>query len=355
MAEKDDDKKTEEKLVPVGEGAEEAPAETLDEQIAGDKKKEQQEEASSEEADERVGRGENDEDEDDGPEGETVEEKRARRRLERRSKREKDARLRREVSFLRTRNEQLERQFSSIHARVDQQEQLSIDGRINGLDAQIRQAEQIHAEAVKQGDGTTSAEALKIKDELLEQKRQLADVKKNREQQAKERQTQPTQQRPSVRPEVAKQAQSWMGRNSWFDPALGDETSHLVKVMEDRLSNEGEFDPGSSDYWEELDRRVAERFPDLKVGQGARDDADEEEEEHPRQKQQKQSPQKKTKGGPRFSVGGRERALGKNEVYISAERRKALEDAGAWDDPVLRERYLKAYRAYDEDARNRNN
>ena len=35
------------------------------------------------------------------------------------------------------------------------------------------------------------------------------------------------------------------------------------------------------------------------------------------------------------------------EVHISRERRQAMEDAGLWEDPVLRSKYLKSYAAWD--------
>ena len=35
------------------------------------------------------------------------------------------------------------------------------------------------------------------------------------------------------------------------------------------------------------------------------------------------------------------------EVYISPERKEALIEAGVWDDPVLRAKYVKRYSEYD--------
>jgi hypothetical protein len=37
-------------------------------------------------------------------------------------------------------------------------------------------------------------------------------------------------------------------------------------------------------------------------------------------------------------------------VYISAERKEAMIEAGVWDDPVLRNKYLKSYSDYDKQA-----
>ena len=38
-------------------------------------------------------------------------------------------------------------------------------------------------------------------------------------------------------------------------------------------------------------------------------------------------------------------------VYVTPERRQAMEDAGVWDDPVARNKYLKAYAEYDRNRR----
>jgi hypothetical protein len=40
-----------------------------------------------------------------------------------------------------------------------------------------------------------------------------------------------------------------------------------------------------------------------------------------------------------------------NEVYIDPERKKAMQEAGVWDDPKLRQQMLKRYHQFDRDAR----
>lgn len=342
----------EEKLVVVGEGAEEASEESVDKQLATEKKA-----AGSEEAtDERVGHEE--ETEDDGPEGETVEQKRERRRGERQRRRHRDSMNRKELDFLRKRNESLERRQSELALRQDVQDITTMDSRVNGLDQQIRQAESIHSQAVKAGDGESATEALRIRDDLMSQRNKISDTKDQKTREVKEAASKPaaTSEVPGVSSQVMKQATSWMERNNWFDKTLSDETSHLVKVMEDRLGREGDLNPGQPEYWEELDRRVAERFPNLKKKSMKAKDEDwgDNDDDDDSGKEKINLPPKKKTGGPRLAVGGRERALGKNEVYIDAERRKALEDAGLWDDPDTRQRYLKSYQSYDKSAQTKN-
>jgi hypothetical protein len=46
---------------------------------------------------------------------------------------------------------------------------------------------------------------------------------------------------------------------------------------------------------------------------------------------------------------GREHAPAstRKEIYVSPERKQALIEAGVWDDPVLRMKYVKRYAEYD--------
>ncbi len=89
-------------------------------------------------------------------------------------------------------------------------------------------------------------------------------------------------------------------------------------------------------YWDELRTRSEEALPnrfDSRTGNRGSDNG-----------------QRKWNRGPAFRTGGRERPLKKNEVYISAERKEAMIEAGVWDDPVLRNKYLKSYADYDKQA-----
>lgn len=360
-----EEKKTEteekaEKLVIVGDGADETPEESVEEQL---KKEKKQEAGGEEETDEKVGHSESEEDE-ESPEGETVEEKRERRRQERRNHRAKEERIRREHAYLLRRNEQVEKHLTEMARRLDEQENSGIDNRVGVIDSQIRDAETIHAQAVAEQDGKTATEALKLRDQLREHRQSLLGRKKKADE-TEETETQP----PRIEPEIAREGRAWYDRNkSWFKPDLSDENSHLAKVVEDRMANEGSYDPRTPEYWQELDRRLEARGlrPKQKKGNGKvneRDDVDwgdndEDEEgseesrsESPRREARRTDPppKKKSNGGPRFSVGGRERPLGKNEVFIDSERRKALEEAGLWEDEKTRSRYLKSYQSYDKE------
>lgn len=347
MGKKDDsrdkqDEPEEELLTPVGPGAE-RPSSREDEEEpvrdASDEADEDPEEGDSE----RVGHV--DEEAQD-------EHRHEKRRDQRRKRKERLKRDQTELRFLRTRNEQLERRFSEQDGRITQSEVAAIDGRIAQLEDQIRQAEDIHATALEKGSGTDAVEALKLRDQFRDALGELKGARQNTLTQAQQRQ----RAQPTVDPAIQERAQQWASENSdWFDPRMSDEVSVVAYAIEQSLFREGRIDPRSDAYYKELDRRLKKRLPDVfnddEESEEDRDSgSDSRSDREPRKNGSNRRPT-----GPTFRTGGRERPLRKGEVYVDADRRKAMEEMGVWEDEVLRERYLKSFQRYDrEQGRKRN-
>ena len=321
-----DDKKDE--LVVVGPAGEE---EEIHDSLETGETGQETEDSTDRDADERVSHS----DDSDDPDREAI---RERRRNEKQRKKENRQRERVELNFLRQRNEAVERELSQIRARQDQGETLGIDQRIGTLDDQIRQAEEVHALAVTKGDGAAASEALRLRDEFRDGRQQLVGLKNQKAHEVRTRQQQPNQPDPAI---VAR-ANEWMSDNSWFDPQLRDEDSAIARMVEDRLYNEGRLDPTSDEYWEEYNKRLKKRLPERfkSVNQNGRDEEDEDGDE---------PDTRRRSTGPKITTGGRERPLRKNEVYIDADRKAAMIEAGVWDDEKLRARYLKRYQQYDKE------
>lgn len=340
------DEPVEETFTPVGPGATD---ETVSEVIEDEKPSGKQATTDKDDeegfVDQRAGH--SDEEEDDENLTPEVRAKRERRRAERKQRKEQYRRDQTELNFLRRRNEDLERRFSGVEKRVAGTEQMTIDARIAQIDEQIRLAEQIHGQAVDKGDGTSATEALRIRDDLVEGKRQLSDAKRRAAATSG-----PQGGGPRPDPEIAARARAWISENPWYDPQLRDPDSRVAKTIEEGLYREGRLDPRSDGYWAEYEKRLAKYLPD-KAGtrQELKDeeDEDDEEDEETEERAEKRQPQKKL-GGPTFRTGGRERTLKKGEVYVSAERRKAMEEMGVWEDEELRNRYLRAYARYDREG-----
>jgi hypothetical protein len=323
-AKKDD----EEKLIPVGPGAEGLEAEKP--------------EKDAEPEDKRLAAHDEEDEPDQEAQGGKKKES-ARERRERAKKSRERERL--ELNFFMKRNEDLEKRLMVIEGRTAQTETAAIDQRITSVQAQLSNADRVLAEALKKPNGGGSeefVEALKIRDQLRDQFSSLTATKTHRETEAVRQKPAAVSQEPKPDPRVLRNAREWADKHDWFDFNGNDEDSVIVRVIDEAVAAEG-YDPSSNDYWDELTSRVKRRLPE-KFSKGARartdeDDDVDDEEEKPR-----------PSSGPKFSSGGRERPLKKGEVYVSAERKQAMKDYGVWDDPVARNRMLTKYAKYDADV-----
>jgi hypothetical protein len=276
-------------------------------------------------------------DEDDDSDGEDVrlsEENEDREEVRRRRKAEKEDRAARrkaaierdktELNFLRLRNEELEKRVMSIEQRTTRSEAASIKERIAEAMAEAQAAERIMAKAVEAGAGEDVTKAMRIRDEAMRKAQQL-----NYAAQQMAAQARAAQKPAQMDPEVSIMARKWISDNSWYNPKGQDEESRIVQAIDQALMNEG-FNPKTDDYWEELDKRIARRLPE--------------------RKQIDDEPRKNGRKGPMIG-GSREHAppSTRREVYVSPERKEAMIQAGVWDDPLLRQKYLKQYAKWDRD------
>lgn len=279
-------------------------------------------------------------DADDGDEGEdsgASEAIRAQRRAERKAKKERERaardRNRKELDFLRRRNEELERWKSDVDARLTQNELSGVGDRLSQVEQQIRVAKDVMAQALTKGEGANHVEASEIHDDLVRTREKLLARKGELERPAETRREAPQPQAPD--PELLRHADEWRRKNSWYQYGGTDNDSTVVSALDQKLAAEG-YDPRTEEYWDELTARTKQYLPHRFKANG------------------NGNGQRREGGGPVMANGGRERALKAGEVYVSADRRKAMEEAGVWDDPKLRQRYLKSYASYDEAAqRNR--
>lgn len=265
----------------------------------------------------------------DDDEGETEEDREAireRRRLEkkeRKDRREKAiGRDKTELNFLRQRNDELERRLMSIESFTQKATVNDIDRQLQEAVREAELADQVIAKAVEAGNGEDVTKALRYRDQAISRAQQLYGEKQRTEAAA----VAPREQ--GIDREVAHFAKEFVRENEWYDPSGTDEDSAIVLAIDNKLASEG-YDPRTEEYWDELRDRVKRRLPEKFA------------------KEEPRAPRKPT-GGP--AVGsGREHApvSTRKEIYISPERKAALMEMGVWDDPVLRQRYIKRYAEYD--------
>jgi hypothetical protein len=273
----------------------------------------------------------------------------------RQRQREARERLERELHFYRGRNEQLERRFSAVEQRQVQAERLTIQQAIEQTELQLAEAKKIEAEAIREADGASAVEARDIATALENKRTRLLQAK------ARAERAPTPQANGNTPPPAMKSAFEWIKKNEdWYDPQMGNEDSVLAAALEDKMYREGKINPQTPEFWAELDKRLKARGIGKKVQQRDEVDEDEAPDDNAASDATRRSGNskpagerkdaRKSNGGPKISVNGANRALKANEVYVSPERKAAMIELGAWDDPVLKQKLLRDYQRYDREA-----
>ena len=156
------------------------------------------------------------------------------------------------------RAQQLEQQFH----RTDAERLVQTRSRIDTEAATLRQ---IVKKAREEGDTDTEIEAQERLSNTLYDQRRIADAEENRKAQyaaqqnqaAYQQQQAAAQQQQRVQPDP--RAEDWAERNEWFgrDVAM----TAAARGLHIQLVQAERFDPTSDEYYDELDRRLRESFP----------------------------------------------------------------------------------------------
>lgn len=263
-------------------------------------------------------------------EREAIRERRRLEKLDRKERRDKAiSRDKLELDFLRKRNDDLERRLTGVEQRTQQTDLNTLDTQLRASINEVEMAEKVISKAIAAGNGDDVTQAMRYRDQAMARANQLNQLKHQASQPAPQR-------APEVDNMTMHYAQEFMKENPWYDVQGRDEDSAIVLAVDQALVKDG-FNPQTEEYWAELRKRAGRRMPDkFKTPAAARESGD----------------KREPRGGP--AVGsGREHAPSstRREVYISPERKQALMDAGVWDDPVLRMKYVKRYAEYDRTNR----
>ena len=290
--------------------------------IVEEKPVSEDESESSDDEDDRVM-----DNDDDDSERDAIRERRRKEKVDRKERRETAIkRDKTELDFLRNRNDDLEKRISTQEQRNRHQDLQGIDAAIAQAQKEVGMAERVIAKAVESNNGNDVTKAMKYRDEAMNKAQQLH---YNKQQAAQQVNT-----APQVDDRTMHLAKQFMEDNPWYDSNGRDEDSAIVMAIDQSLSRDG-YNPQTEEYWDELTARSARRLPERFDEDGV--------------SRKPTKTARKARGGP--AVGsGKEHAptSTRKEVYISPERKAALIEAGVWDDPVLRTRYVKRYAAYDK-------
>ena len=252
-----------------------------------------------------------------------------RRKEKRRQARERD---KQEIERLRQENMALAQRLTGLETNFVKRDAQTIEEQLEQTSRDYRAAEDVIAKAVESGNGQAVAEALRIRDQIVAKAQSLT-VQKQQIQNYQTPRQQPQQ--PVNRPDplLKRAAERWMERNEWYDQNSNDDDVLVVRTIDDKLTAEG-WDPRTEEYWEELDARASKYLP------------------HRYGRTESVSGSTPKRKGPPVAGSGRENApvSTRREVYISPERRQAMEDAGFWEDPEKRKRMLKRYAEQDRNS-----
>jgi hypothetical protein len=258
---------------------------------------------------------------------------RARRRQEKEDRKaRKDAAIRHaareraELAELRRQNQELLRRTAALEQHTAQSSLAGVDSAIAQAQNEFQMARDVVAKAIAAGNGDDATTAMDFRDRAAEKLRELTALKARATQQPPQRQ----QAAPAgPDPTVVKMAAAFVNENkSWYDPNGGNEDSAIVRAIDEQVLRDG-YDPSTEEYWSELRKRVARRLPERAAT----------------------TPQREPRGGPALASGRGEGSGNPRQFYLSPERKKAMQDAGMWDDPVKRQKAAQAYKEYDKNNR----
>lgn len=277
--------------------------------------------------DERVSSNEHEDEE--GHADETQEEAEARRERNRQRRAQNKANRKEYIDSLKRELAARDEMINELSTRVASVEQHSIGNQAAQLDNAIQEAanlynhfKEINRKAIELADGATAVDA--------QEKMFAAQNRYNMLQNAKKNVSKQVQQPKPLDPRMVSNAQAWIERNRWYDPSGSDADSDMVMKIDQRLVQEG-WNPTTQEYWDELDSRVKKYLPHKAVSGYNR-------------------PSSNQASKPRVPVSGSnsESATPNKGAYrLSAERVKALREAGIYDDPVKRAEAIRRYQAYD--------
>lgn len=245
--------------------------------------------------------------------------RRAKKEYIKRTNEEKDQRL----SLLQRQNQELMERLSVVERKTHGADLARYEKAMEDEEYRLRYAQKKMQEATDNSDGEAFTKAQEL---WYDSRRKLEAMHSYKEQAAKSS----SQDSAPANPKLVRLANSWMERNSWYNPDAGDEDTQIAKVIDNRLVAEG-WDPASQDYWDELDNRLQKRLPH-------------------RYTRNTNEPSRRS---PRSVVTGSSRESsspsGGNTFVLAPEQVRAMKDAGFWDDAQKRNKMIKRYA---QEARN---
>jgi hypothetical protein len=159
----------------------------------------------------------------------------------------------------------VQQQASQMQAHLAQTDNARWGEARSRIETQMVALKQIIRKAREEGDVDTETEAQQRLTALTYEQHRVQDTEAQRQQyfaqqqaMAQQAQAQPAQQ-PAVRPTLDPRAEQWAEDNPWFGKDMV--MTHATWGIHRQLIQVERFDPNSDEYYDELNRRVRDAFP----------------------------------------------------------------------------------------------
>jgi chromosome segregation ATPase len=158
--------------------------------------------------------------------------------------------------------ESVKKQNEELKAKLDKLDNTYVGEFDTRVQSQAAAAKEAYRKAYEAGDADAMYEAQQTISKIALEEARLAQIKAQREEQAKAAETniaQPQAQQPQAQPKPDPKAEQWAEKNTWFGQ---DQTmTYAAFGLHKQLIEDEGFDPNSDEYYNELDNRIRSEFP----------------------------------------------------------------------------------------------
>ena len=161
--------------------------------------------------------------------------------------------------------ESVKRQNEELKAKLEKLDNTYVGEFDTRVQSQAVAAKEAYRKAYEAGDADAMYEAQQAISKIALEEARLAQIKAQREEQAKFAQTNIEKEQPQAQPQAQTQpkpdpkAEQWAEKNTWFGQ---DQTmTYAAFGLHKQLIEDEGFDPNSDEYYNELDNRIRSEFP----------------------------------------------------------------------------------------------
>lgn len=244
------------------------------------------------------------------------------------------------ISLITRQNEELARRLAMLEGRSAAVDLATLDERLAQAKTQFQNATAHIADALEKKDHQRYVRALDARDQARDVHRELLGVKRQ-EQWRREQAAQGGEREAAPNPLVMSKVEAFKAKFPWWTGPNGTDLDSSVVTTLDSGVAAGGKDPTTDEYWTELERQMKQYLPHRFKAQ-ARNGADNNLAPRPG------GEQRQRRAPPVGGNGSEGSGVRPGYVKVTPQRKAAMQESGAWDDPKKRARQLKAYADYDK-------